>query len=150
MDYDSFRDLGHGALVPKGYTQISVQFVFDTKEDGRRKARLVARGDFTPEPEEAIYSSVASLCSLCYVTFIAELNGHNLMQGDIRNAYLESYTQEKVCFIAGPEFGPLAGHTLGIVKTLYGLRSCGLWFHEKLVDTLRAMGFFPSYADPDV
>ena len=63
---------------------------------------------------------------------------------------MESYTQEKVCFTAGPEFGPLAGHTLVIVKALYGLRSSGLRFHEKLADTLRAMGFFPSYADPDV
>ena len=27
------------------------------------------------------------------------------MQGDIGNAYLESYTQEKVYFITGPEFG---------------------------------------------
>ena len=74
--------------VPHGYTQIVVQFVFDAKEDGCRKARFIACGDFTPEPEEAIYSSVASLHSLHYVTFIAELNGHNLMQGDIGYAYL--------------------------------------------------------------
>ena len=150
LDYNSFRDLGHGTPVPHGYTQISVQFVFDAKEDGCRKARIVAHGDFTPEPDEAVYSSVASLHSLHYITFIAELNGHNLMQGDIGNAYLESYTQEKVCFTAGPEFGPLAGHTLVIIKALYGLRSSGLRFHEKLADTLRTMGFFPSYADPDV
>ena len=63
---------------------------------------------------------------------------------------MESYTQEKVCFPAGPEFGPLASHTLVIVKALYGLHSSGLRFHEKLADSLRAMGFFPSYADPDV
>ena len=150
LDYDSFRDLGNGTPVSQGFTQISVQFVFDATEDGRRKARLVARGDFTPEPKEAIYSSVASLRSLRYVTFIAELNGHNLMQGDIGNAYLESYTHEKVCFVAGPEFGPLAGHTLVIVKALYGLHSSGLWFHEELADTLRAMNFFPSYADLDM
>ena len=38
------------------------------------------------------------------------------MQGDIGNAYLESCTHEKVCFVAGPEFGPLAGHALVIIK----------------------------------
>ena len=43
------------------------------------------------------------------------------MQGDIGNAYLESFTQEKVCFIAGPEFGALSGYTMIIVKALYGL-----------------------------
>ena len=110
-----FRWELYHAPVPHSHTQISVQFVFDAKEDGRCKARLVACGNFTPEPEEAIYSSVASLRSLRYVTFIAELNGHNLMQGDIGNAYLESYTQEKVCFTTGREFGPLAGQTLVIV-----------------------------------
>ena len=150
MDYNSFRDLGAGAIVPKGFTNISIQFVLDAKEDGCCNAHLVAHGDFTPEPEEAIYSSVASLRSLCYITFIAELNCQNLMQGDIGNTYLESYTQEKVCFIARPEFGPLAGHTLVIVKTLYGLRSSGLQFHEKLTDTLCTIGFFQSYADPDM
>ena len=59
------------APVPKCFAQISVQFVFGAKEDGCRKAHLVAHGDFTPEPEEAIYSSVASLRSLRYITFIA-------------------------------------------------------------------------------
>ena len=72
------------------------------------------------------------------------------MQGNIGNAYLESYTHEKVCFVSSPEFGPLAGHTLVIVKALYGLCSSGLQFHEKLADTLRTMGLFQSYADPDV
>ena len=34
-----------------------------------------------------------------------DLNGLNIMTGDIGNAYLESYTKEKVCSTAGPEFG---------------------------------------------
>ena len=85
----------------------------------------------TPEPEEAVYSlsSVASLCSLRILVFLAQLNGLDIMQGDIGNAYLESYMQEEVYFIAGPEFGPLAGHTLIIDKALYGLHLSGLHFH---------------------
>ena len=84
----------------------------------------------TPEPEESVYSSVASLHNLCILIFLAKLNALELMQGDIGNAFLELYTQEKVHFIAGPEFGPLAGHTMIIEKALYGLRSSGLRFHE--------------------
>ena len=38
------------------------------------------------------------------------------MVGDIGNVYLE----EKVYFIAGPEFGELKGHTMLIVKTHWG------------------------------
>ena len=127
-----------------------MRFVFDVKADGKWKGRLVARGDMTPEPEEAVYSSVASLRSLRILVFLAQLNGLEIMQGDIGNAYLESYTQEKVYFIAGPDFGPLAGHTLIIDKALYGLRSSGLRFHEKLSSVLRKYGFQRSRVDPDL
>ena len=78
------------------------------------------------------------------------MNGLKPMVGDIGNAYLEAYTQEKVCFYAGPEFGELEGHLLVINKALYGLRSSGARFHDKLYDTLTAMGFKPSFADPDL
>jgi hypothetical protein len=33
--------------------------------------------------------------------FLAELNNLNLCTGDIENAYLEAYTDEKVHFIGG-------------------------------------------------
>ena len=82
-----------------------------------------------PELEESAYSSVATLWSLCILIFLAELNGLLMMQGDIGNAYLESYTQEKVYFIAGPELSQYAGQSCIIEKALYGLRSSGLCFH---------------------
>ena len=124
-----------------GYKKIKVRFVFDAKADGRRKGHLVAQGDMTPKPEEAMYSSIAALRSLRIIVFLAELNGLNLMQGDIGNAYLESYTQEKVYFVAGPKFRQKSGHTFIIEKALYGLRSSGLHFHEKLSGVLRGFHF---------
>ena len=60
----TFRDLGPGTPLPSGYHNIHVHFVFDVKEDGRRKARLVAGGHLTPIPYESVYSSVAALRSL--------------------------------------------------------------------------------------
>ena len=63
---------------------------------------------------------------------------------DIGNAYLEAYTKEKVCFIAGIEFRPLAGHLLIIEKALYGLRTSSLRWHDKFSDCLHDMGFEPS------
>ena len=89
-------------------------------------------GDMTSEPEESVYSSVATLRSLHIVIFLAKLNGLKLMQGDIGNAYLESYMQEKVYFTAGPELGHLTGHTFIIDKALYGLQSSRLRFHKCL------------------
>eukprot|EP00977_Amphora_coffeiformis_P026565 scaffold27829_cov160-Amphora_coffeaeformis.AAC.1 len=37
-----------------------------------------------------------------------------------------------------------------IDKALYGLRTSGARFHAKFADTLRTLGFTPTYADPDV
>ena len=104
----------------------------------------------TPEPEEAVYSAVATLHSLRIIIFLAELNGLTLRQGDIRNTYLESYTQEKVYFIAGPKFGHKAGHSFIIDKALYGLHSSGLRFHEKLSGVLRGLRFECTHVNPDV
>ena len=84
------------------------------------------------------------------MTFIAELNDLELWGTGICNAYLESYTTEKVCFIAGPEFGELAGHNLVIVKALYGLKSSGKCWHDRLFEVLADMGFMPSKAEPDI
>ena len=146
----TFRDLGPGTPLPSGYHNIRVHFVFDVKEDGRRKARLVGGGHLTPIPYESVYSSVAALRSLCIAIFFGELNGLNPMSGDIGYAYLNSYTKEKVGFVTGPEFGPLAGHTMTIDKAIYGLHSSGARYHERFAETMHDMGFNPSPADPDV
>ena len=57
---------------------------------------------------------------------MAELNQPEAWSTDIGNAYLEAYTEEKVYVIAGDEFADQAGHSLIVVKALYGLRSSGL------------------------
>ena len=64
--------------------------------------------------------------------------------------HTSKHTKEKVAFVAGKEFGPLAGHTLLISKAPYGLQSSGARFHDKFADTLCDMGFKPSFCDPDV
>ena len=84
------------------------------------------------------------------ITFLAELNDLELWSTDIGNAYLESYTTEKVCFYAGPEFGEKEGHLMIIVKALYGLKSSGKCWHDRLFEVLKAMDFFPSKAEADI
>ena len=75
--------------------------------------------------KDSVYSGVVGLRSLCIISFLAELNGLELMSADVGNAYLKAHTKEKVCFIAGPEFGALTGRTFVINKALYGLCSSG-------------------------
>jgi hypothetical protein len=149
-EYSAFRSVGFHKHPPSGYNRIPAHIIFDVKQSGKRKARFVAGGHRTAPPKESVYSGVATLRSLRIVTMLAELNNLGLMAGDVGNAYLEAYTEEKVCFTAGPEFGELEGHTMIIVKALYGLRTSGARFHQKFADTMRSLGFTPSYADPDV
>ena len=98
-----------------------------------------------------IYSGVIGMDTVRIGFALGDLNGLKCCAGDVGNAYLNSYTKEKIYLIAGPEFGPeLAGKTLVIVKALYGLRTSAARFHEHLTDTLRKLGFTPSKADPNM
>jgi hypothetical protein len=76
--------------------------------------------------------------------FLAELNDLNFWSTDIGNAYLESDTMEKINIVGGNEFEwvcNMQGHTLVIVKALYGLKSSGMRWWGVLADVLRQMGF---------
>ena len=44
------------------------------------------------------------------VVFLSQLNDLEIWGADVGNAYLEAYTDEKLCIIAGPEFKELQGH----------------------------------------
>ena len=149
-EYSTFQDKGKGHVLPPEYQKIRVHFVYAVKHDLRHKARLVAGGHMTKPSKDSVYSGVVSLRSMRMALLVGELNGLQPMVGDIGNAYLEALTKEKVFFIAGPEFGELEGHVMIIFKALYGLRTSGARFHEKLSETLREMGFTPSFADQDL
>ena len=155
-EYKVFRDTGkakfhNGKVVtPDGFQKIRVHFVYAVKHDGRFKARLVADGHLTKEPVESIYSGVVSLRSLRMVVFLSQLNDLEIWGADVGNAYPEAYTDEKLCIMAGPEFKELQGHLLIMVKALYGTRSGGARWHDRLFDILQELKFKPSKADPDV
>ena len=149
-EYNVFRDDGPGDKKPAGYKKINIRMIYSVKHDLRHKARLVAGGHLTDPSEESNYSGVVSLRSLRILLTVAELNGMATKVADIGNAYLEAYTKEKVYIVASGIFGERAGHTLIIEKALYGLRSSGARFHDRLSDTLRDLGYLPCKADPDV
>ena len=114
FQYETFDDRGHRSSnrAPDGYKKINLHFVYDVKHDGRHKACVVAGGNVTETPLESILTTRG----IRIVTFIAELNGLDVWQTDIGNAYFKAYTNEKVYVIAGPEFGDLGGHIFVIRK----------------------------------
>ena len=123
-EYKVFKDTGkaqfhNGKVVtPDGFQKIRVRFVYAVKHDGRFKARLVADGHLTKVPVESIYSGVVSLRSLRIVVFLSQLNDLEIWGADVGNAYLEAYTDEKLCIIVGPEFKELQGHLWIMIKVL--------------------------------
>ena len=155
-EYKVFKDTGKAqfhngkAVTPDGFQKIRVHFVYAVKHDGRFKARLVADGHLNKEPFESIYSGVVSLRSLRIVVFLSQFNDLEIWGADVGNAYLEAYTDEKLCIIAGPELKELQGHLLIMIKALYGTRSGGARWHDRLFDILQELKFKPSKADPDV
>jgi hypothetical protein len=146
--YNVFID--KGSEIPPDYRKIRVHLVFDVKHDGRHKARLVADGHLTEVPLESVYSGVVSLRGIRILVFLAELNQMETWATDIGNAYLEAVTSENLYIIAGAEFGDLQGHVLLIHKALYGFRTSGKRWHERLADCLRGLGFQPCIAEPDI
>ena len=72
------------------------------------------------------------------------------MSSDISNAYLEAYNGDPIVFVAGPEFGDLEGHTMIVIKALYGLSKSGRAWSERLAAILRTEGWVPCRADHDV
>ena len=155
-EYKVFKDTGkaqfhNGKVVtPDGFQKIIVHFVYAVKHDGRFKARLVVDGQLTEEPVESIYSGVVSLRSLRMVAFLSQLNDLEIWGADVGNAYLEAYTDEKLCIIAGPEFKELQVYLLIIIKALYRTRSGGARWHDRLFHILQELQFKPSKADLDV
>jgi hypothetical protein len=97
-----------------------------------------------------VYSSIVSLRGIRMLTYILEHNGLEVWVMDIGNAYLETFTKEKVYIIAGLEFGPLKGHTLLINKAIYGLKSSGLRWSESFSNVLVDTGFFLSKVEMDI
>ena len=154
-EYKVFKDTGKAqfhngkAVTPDGFQKVRVHFVYVVKHDGRFKARLVADGHLTKELVESIYSGVVSLRSLRMVVFLSQLNDLEIWGADVGNAYLEAYTDEKLCIIAGPEFKELQGHLLIMIKALYVTRSGGARWHDRLFGILQELKFKPSKADPD-
>jgi hypothetical protein len=140
------------SMLPPGYQKITCHMIFDVKmgENFRRKARFVADGHKTKTPAAMTYSSVVSRDSVRIALTIAALNDLDIMACDIQNAYLTADCREKCWTAAGPEFGSEAGLPMIIKKALYGLKSSGAAFRAHLAETLDAMGYKPSYADPDV
>ena len=153
-EYDNvkvaFKLLKDGEKPPPTFTEITCNLIFEVKFDLQRKTRYVAGGHLSDLPSSITYSRVVSQESIQIAFLVAALNRLDVLAADIQNAYLNAPTEEKVWFCAGPEWGQHEGKPALIVRALYGLKSSGQAWRTHFTQTLGAMGFKSSFADPDV
>jgi Reverse transcriptase (RNA-dependent DNA polymerase) len=64
--------------------------------------------------------------------------------GDLGTAYLKGF------IVDVPQFGNLEEQNLVISNALYGLRSNGAPWHDRLADCMQELGFFSCKAEPDI
>ncbi len=135
---------------PGDYQYAPLRIVFDVKSDLCRKARLVVGGHVVDADHVPTYASVVHGLSTQLMHVIANKNKLDMLVGDVGNAFVNAYTNEKVYSRAGPEFGDREGSIVIIKKALYGLKSSAECWHSMFSDSLRKLGFSPTRFDRDV
>jgi hypothetical protein len=130
-------------------------FIFETKRDGRYKARLVAGGHRQRQglKFEETYASVGSYCTMRMMMAIAAHEHLELRRFDVHTAFLNGWLKEEVYMLvpAGLE-GQLgtAGKVLRLRRAIYGLRQASRAWNESLQGELARRGFSQSNADPSL
>jgi hypothetical protein len=82
---------------------------------------------------------------------IAHKTGMDQLCGDVGNAYVNAFTNEKVYAVTGNEFGEsLAECVIIIKKALYGLRTSSEQWYAHFSDPLCGIGFKPTRYDKDI
>jgi hypothetical protein len=93
---------------------------FEVKQDGQRKARLVAGGHMVDAMSVNSQSTVVKGISVRLLDHIAHRDDLPVLCGDTGNAFITAECMEKIYTYAGPEFGKREGRS--VLSTVYNRR----------------------------
>ncbi|CAI7875703.1 unnamed protein product [Closterium sp. NIES-54] len=152
----SLIDMGTWELVerPRGVNIMKNRWVLTTKyhiDDTveREKARLVVKG-FTqvcPADYDETYSPVSSYVTLkIFLSIVAVLN-LNVMQLDMKNAFLQSKLDRVLYMYLSDYFDDRTGRVCQLLKSLYGLKQSPLLWYKALDGVLLGTGWKKSQVD---
>jgi len=130
---------------PSGCRVIKNRWVFDVKPDGRKRARLVAKGfsQVKGKDFDQIFSPVVRFETVRLILALAALEGWFLSGLDVRNAYLYGELEEEI-YMEQPEGFHARGkerHVLRLRRALYGLKQAGLTWWRALKKSMEELGF---------
>ena len=141
--------------LPRGIKPTSIKWVYTIKKDGngnfsKFKARLVARG-FTQKKGidyDLTYSPTLSIDSFKLIIALASKFHWNLMQLDIKAAYLNAPLDKRI-FIPVPPGDKNFGKGFWLLnKSLYGLKQSGRQWNIHLTDFLKNNNFVQLRSEP--
>ena len=89
---------------PRGRKVIKNRWVFDVKSDGRKRARLVAKGFSQVEglDYDQVFSPVVCFETVCLILAMAALENWEITGLDVRNAFLYGKLDEEI-YMEQPE-----------------------------------------------
>jgi len=132
---------------PSGRRVIKNCWVFDVKPDGRKRARLVAKGFSQVEGMDfdQIFSPVVRFETVRLILALAALEGWYTSGLDVRNTYLYGELDEEI-YMEQPEGFHAKGmergkHVLRLRRALYGLKQAGLAWWRVLKKSMEELGF---------
>jgi hypothetical protein len=123
----------------KGKEILTSRWVFKKKDDGKFKARLVARGctqDKEKMDYENIYSPVVDTTSLRLLLAIAARKDWKIQTLDVKTAFLYGDLEENI-YMRVPEGYNQPGKICMLQKSLYGLRQAPCQWNRKFTSFLK-------------
>lgn len=138
--------------IPKGQKALTCRWVLCQKQDGRFKARLVARGF---EQQQGIdynetFSPVARHASVRLLLSIAASEGMNIMTFDVKTAFLNGNLDETIYMYQPEGFDDGTGRVCKLLKSIYGLKQSSKNWNNKFTEYLKKLNFECTDDDPCV
>ena len=147
-EIDSLEKIGEFEIidrneVPSGQQILPVLELFKVKPDGRKKTRIVVRGDLQHDTDLDVYSPTANAVAVRLVVGLAAANDWKLRQLDVKNAYLHGRT-ETPTYIELPTGHPKKDGKQKVYKTfssVYGLKQAPRVWNSTMHQFLISAGF---------
>lgn len=136
---------------PNGKNFVDSKWVFKRKDDGRFKARLVARGFTQTHGVDYFetYSPVARFATIRLVLALAAKYGLRVQQMDVDTAFLYGDLEEELYMNFPPGYIRKDKDLVcKLNKSLYGLKQAPRVWYQVINQFLTSLGFKNSGADP--
>jgi len=124
------------------------------KSDGRKRARLVAKGFSQVEglDYDEIFSPVVRFESVCLLFALAALENWHMTTLDIKTAFLYEQLDEEI-YMEQPEGFKVKGQEFKVLclrHAIYGFKQASLAWWKELDKSVRKLGFKRLYTDAGI